>query len=267
MTPPDSLAPLRQILKELRWVIDVIDRNIPMRRGDRPVGWQALCALPDKFDAVLLALPQHEHLIEKWRHSASAEALDARYRQALTLCANDLEDGLLALPAPQENGCTNCGHTKRDHNTDGLGECYAPNKLTGGLCQCPAFTDEPVALLAETPHPKCPNGKHQWTNQFGEDWTPDFWALCDCGERAWGGLSKEAGALINPAAETLQGWQPIETAPKDITVLVYDEGTICMATYLTPEERWYDHGYMTPGPTHWMPLPAPPGARPAGENT
>ena len=31
----------------------------------------------------------------------------------------------------------------------------------------------------------CPCG-HTWTNQFGDDWTPDRGTLCDCGRKRWG---------------------------------------------------------------------------------
>jgi len=36
------------------------------------------------------------------------------------------------------------------------------------------------------PTTKCPHGIHQWTNQFGDDWSPEQNARCDCGEKQWG---------------------------------------------------------------------------------
>lgn len=67
-------------------------------------------------------------------------------------------------------------------------------------------------------------------------------------------------------------WQPIETAPKDTEVLVWDpsQGCVYIARqtpfYNTPFEgvrcllghHWEtgEGGYGTP--THWMPLPEPP---------
>lgn len=66
-------------------------------------------------------------------------------------------------------------------------------------------------------------------------------------------------------------WQPIETAPKDGTVvLIHDPDdapyTGIVTIGLFDGEKWNgcDHGYhMNAGiivaPTHWMPLPSPPG--------
>ena len=32
---------------------------------------------------------------------------------------------------------------------------------------------------------KCSDG-HIWTHQFGDDWTPEHGAYCDCGKKQWG---------------------------------------------------------------------------------
>lgn len=77
-----------------------------------------------------------------------------------------------------------------------------------------------------------------------------------------------------PPATQPQGWQPIETAPKDGTwVLVTGCNTspvILVAGYREEKQlwqypgRWVAYGYVTLAtPTHWMSLPAPP---PATEN-
>jgi hypothetical protein len=42
----------------------------------------------------------------------------------------------------------------------------------------------PAPPQAETMPKKCVGG-HVWSNQFGEDWTPNDGAYCDCGERRW----------------------------------------------------------------------------------
>jgi hypothetical protein len=54
-------------------------------------------------------------------------------------------------------------------------------------------------------------------------------------------------------------WQPIETAPKDGTVLlVHGERGVELGWCVL--SRWYWHGRnsVTEQPTHWMPLPEPP---------
>lgn len=56
-------------------------------------------------------------------------------------------------------------------------------------------------------------------------------------------------------------WQPIETAPKDGTlVLVWDEDTPITASW-DEGFGWCDNvrgTYWGFSPTHWMPLPEPP---------
>ena len=72
-------------------------------------------------------------------------------------------------------------------------------------------------------------------------------------------------------------WRPIETAPKGELILVADGSTLAPATFCF--DLWYfwegglqlddnleQSGIMNNwikgfGPTHWMPLPAPPSAK------
>jgi len=67
------------------------------------------------------------------------------------------------------------------------------------------------------------------------------------------------------------GWQPIETAPKNEVVLVHDCGYVGKGL-LDEDGRWLDvemggleNAYFLPPPTGWMPLPAPPAASETGE--
>jgi hypothetical protein len=57
-------------------------------------------------------------------------------------------------------------------------------------------------------------------------------------------------------------WQPIETAPKDEVILVYDGDDIYMAewddSFNSRGWRLYIDGARLYRTTHWMPLPEPP---------
>lgn len=54
-------------------------------------------------------------------------------------------------------------------------------------------------------------------------------------------------------------WQPIETAPKDVWILLYEEGLIWPGGFESEESRWHcPHPDFDGNPTHWMPLPSPP---------
>lgn len=72
-------------------------------------------------------------------------------------------------------------------------------------------------------------------------------------------------------AERANGWQTIETAPKDGTwVLVHRHGwylpEVAQRSIYAPVWQTLNHGV---APTHWMPLPAPPAAldaRPSKED-
>ncbi len=61
----------------------------------------------------------------------------------------------------------------------------------------------------------------------------------------------------------MREWQPIETAPKDKRVLLFDGDWVSAGAYTDYDNfGWVmdsDEGpHSGPGPTHWMPLPAPP---------
>lgn len=68
---------------------------------------------------------------------------------------------------------------------------------------------------------------------------------------------------------TEQGWQPIKTAPKDDDILLlYRDGEGVQPGYWDDEiKSWLavETQGLTGGrmhPTHWMPLPSPPGDQP-----
>lgn len=61
-----------------------------------------------------------------------------------------------------------------------------------------------------------------------------------------------------------QGWQPIETAPKDGTPVLVWDGSDAMVSYwsnvtgLDGDGEWHTWALCAEQPTHWMPLPQPP---------
>ena len=61
-------------------------------------------------------------------------------------------------------------------------------------------------------------------------------------------------------------WQPIETAPKEQVILFFPAeqkaGRNSRLHWMVSVGRVSDYPFRKP--THWMPLPAPPGATPAG---
>lgn len=63
-------------------------------------------------------------------------------------------------------------------------------------------------------------------------------------------------------------WQPIETAPKNKAVIACDGsavGEACLIQYEDNISGWYwasDRSAMLSQPSHWMPLPSPPEAKP-----
>lgn len=74
-------------------------------------------------------------------------------------------------------------------------------------------------------------------------------------------IEEIAKSILDERNRRKDGWQPIETAPKDGTkVLVYTEyGRTFVAAWWEDYDDWRYHyeGYVTK-PTHWMPLPEPP---------
>ncbi len=59
-----------------------------------------------------------------------------------------------------------------------------------------------------------------------------------------------------------QGWQPIETAPRDgREVLLWVHGIYVIGWYHRGEWRHGPKGYAV-SPTHWRPLPTPPECQP-----
>lgn len=56
-------------------------------------------------------------------------------------------------------------------------------------------------------------------------------------------------------------WQEIETAPKDGTEILAWNGETCLCVVFH-DGAWvenYDYAELVEIPTHWMPLPKPPG--------
>lgn len=61
----------------------------------------------------------------------------------------------------------------------------------------------------------------------------------------------------------LSEWQPIETAPKEVKVIVWSQAIVCPCIAYRIEGQWADSEgdwdlRDDEQPTHWMPLPEPP---------
>lgn len=72
-----------------------------------------------------------------------------------------------------------------------------------------------------------------------------------------------AGARYMQNAQMV--WRSIDTAPKDGTPVLVADMNVWMtaATFLPCDMCWVEHtasGLKLNDPTHWMPLPAPPGS-------
>ncbi len=77
---------------------------------------------------------------------------------------------------------------------------------------------------------------------------------------------KEVSNYLSAMPNSLRhydGWQLIETAPKDHWVLVYEPGWHLMVAKWVYDDQWRyaksdDGVYLTCRPTHWMELPEAP---------
>lgn len=56
-------------------------------------------------------------------------------------------------------------------------------------------------------------------------------------------------------------WRPIGWAPKNEDVLVWDHGRIYIAMTDDDGKEWWTNGAKECEPTHFMPLPPPPGTK------
>jgi hypothetical protein len=82
-------------------------------------------------------------------------------------------------------------------------------------------------------------------------------------------LLREAAAALEAARK--DGWQPIETAPKDGNeVILFDSDYLQLSgfegRYSEPRGSWLSSYDGPVNPTHWMPLPPPPAALRRKEN-
>jgi hypothetical protein len=61
-------------------------------------------------------------------------------------------------------------------------------------------------------------------------------------------------------AASVTGWRPIESAPRDGTLIIcagrYPNGVAYVDTVFWAHEHWW--GHKTDAPTYWQPLPSPP---------
>ncbi len=73
-------------------------------------------------------------------------------------------------------------------------------------------------------------------------------------------LLREAASRLQAPAVAEDGWQPIETAPKDTTevIVLVRPKVIRLGWYFKPSSRtegWCDESSRRIIPTHWVPMP------------
>ena len=97
------------------------------------------------------------------------------------------------------------------------------------------------------------------------DGQDDYWQWDD-GEWFPGSKVREAlQAALSPAAQAVDQWQPIETAPRDRTPFIAWFGDYAESGYFVDDGVFvWQHDGDSPikSPTHWMPLPVPPRKEP-----
>lgn len=91
------------------------------------------------------------------------------------------------------------------------------------------------------------------------------------GEHACLNFPDQPRALASEKAGRVDGWLPIETAPKDGEDILATDGTAMLVTYWYGAStgwlyRYTDHGVDGWSPTHWMPLPASPAPDKEGQS-
>lgn len=82
--------------------------------------------------------------------------------------------------------------------------------------------------------------------------------IAHCTEADRLAAADEARAALTAAKAG--GWLPIETAPKDASVLIHRSGDLFPGVAYLSRDRWYwsSSGAWAGHPTHWQPLPNPP---------
>jgi hypothetical protein len=96
-----------------------------------------------------------------------------------------------ALAAPMEKGhwfCTACCHIVTNIGSDTTAQLFHFNPVDS-RCGPVVWRAEALAPHPQTAQP-CANG-HVWSNDYGDDWTPENDARCDCGKKGWGERVRE----------------------------------------------------------------------------
>jgi len=86
---------------------------------------------------------------------------------------------------------------------------------------------------------------------MAEQWSADSWKAK---------AVREAASRLQAPAVAEDGWQPIETAPKDTTevIVLVRPKVIRLGWYFKPSSRtegWCDESSRRIIPTHWVPMP------------
>lgn len=162
------------MLRKTRFAADELERLAASRPAPAPHAW------PDCPDCGAEVL-------------AWSDTVDGSSGAHCTGCGREF---FAPLAAPAPVACPNCG---------GMGET-THDILTGGTEhdteQRECDVCKGTGLAAPAPA-KCATG-HVWSNQFGEDWTPEHGKPCDCGAKRWRG----ADAVEPPPADRCEQQNP-----------------------------------------------------------
>lgn len=126
-----------------------------------------------------------------------AEVPEQNRKLMIAVCAELLQADaarLRSAPAAEDQlrAAFDAGFAWCSSGTDKYGE-YNGGSVEDGFT---SWSGEPGSEARSAPveAPKCKDGIHEWSNDYGDDWTPEVGTPCDCGKKQWGIAISSPGA-------------------------------------------------------------------------